>query len=214
MIITILTDDEKSWFIQFGNELKNELVKSGHDVIYIFDKKNIREGDICFILSCTGIIETNYLSRNQNNIVVHASDLPKGKGFSPLQWQILEGKDEIVITLFEAAARVDAGPYYFKDKIKFNGTELYDELRLVLGSKIIEMCLHYTANKNKLIPTEQTGEETFYKKRSATDDEIDPAKTIAEHFNHFRIADNENHPLYFKYLGKSYILKIYLKPGK
>ena len=92
MLITILTDNSKSWFVAFGNELKNELEKSGNDVIYVFDKNEIREGDICFILSCTRIIDEEFLKRNKNNIVVHASDLPDGKGFSPLQWQILERK--------------------------------------------------------------------------------------------------------------------------
>ena len=35
---------------------------------------------------------------NKNNIVVHASDLPKGRGFSPMSWQILEGKNKIKLS--------------------------------------------------------------------------------------------------------------------
>lgn len=211
MLITILTDNSKSWFVPFGNELKTELEKSGNDVIYIFDKNEIREGDICFILSCTRIIDEEFLKRNKNNIVVHASDLPDGKGFSPLQWQILEGKNEIVLTLFEVAAKVDAGPYYQKDKLVLKGTELYDELRSMLGLKIIEMCIYYVNNRADLKPIEQSGEETFYKRRTVKDDEIDPQKSIAGQFNHFRIADNDKFPLYFKHLGEEYILKIFKK---
>lgn len=92
MIINILTDNKKSWFIPYGYTLQSKLQELMHNVHFVFDKNDIHEGDICFLLSCSKIIEKEYLERNKNNIVVHASDLPKGKGFSPLQWQVLEGK--------------------------------------------------------------------------------------------------------------------------
>lgn len=209
MLITILTDNQKSWFIPFGHILKSKLVDLGLDVVYVYNKNEIRQGDICFLLSCSRIVEENYLKRNKNNIVVHASDLPKGKGFSPMQWQILEGKNEIILTLFEVVKEVDAGPYYFKEKITFDGTELYDELREKLANKIIDMCIYFVKNKDNLNPIEQIGEESFYRKRTRKDDEIDPKKTLEELFNHFRIADNENYPLYFDYKGKKYIIKIF-----
>lgn len=209
MKITILTDNKKSWFIQFGYKLKSILEDLGHQVIYVFEKNEIEEGDICFLLSCSRIVDEQYLKRNKNNIVVHASDLPKGKGFAPVQWQILEGKNEIILTLFEVVKEVDAGPYYFKEKITFDGTELYDELREKLANKIIDMCIYFVKNKDNLNPIEQIGEESFYRKRTRKDDEIDPKKTLEELFNHFRIADNENYPLYFYCKGKKYIIKIY-----
>lgn len=209
MLITILTDNSKSWFIPFGNKLKAEIESMNHDVIYIFDKKYIVEGDVCFLLCCTKIIEQEYLNKNKSNIVVHASDLPKGKGFSPLQWQILEGKNEISLTLFEVAEKVDSGPYYLKDSIRFNGTELYDELRNCLADKIMEMCINFIHQKSVLKPIQQSGEETFYSRRTLKDDEIDPYKTIAEQFNHFRIADNDNFPVYFNLNGHKFYLKIY-----
>jgi len=51
---------------------------------------------IVFILGYHKIIKKEYLKNNKYNIVVHESDLPKGKGWVPLFWQILEGKNEIV----------------------------------------------------------------------------------------------------------------------
>jgi len=192
MKITILTDNKKSWFIPFGDKLKKELEYLGHQVIYVFDKNNIEQGDICFLLSCTQIVEERYLKKNNHNIVVHASDLPHGKGFSPMQWQILEGKDEIVLTLFEVVKEVDAGPYYLKEKLSFDGTELYIELREKLAEKIIQMCIQYIENINHLKAMSQVGEESFYPRRKEKDDEIAINKSIKGQFNHFRIADNEN----------------------
>lgn len=208
MRITIITDNQNSWFIPFGKMLQDLLIKRKHNVAYVFHKDQIPSGDVCFILSCLGLIDKNHLDRNTNNIVVHASDLPKGKGFAPMQWQILEGKNEIPLTLFEAVEEFDAGPYYIKTSIPLNGTELYEELRAILGRKIVELCLEYIDNYGSFEPKDQTGSSSFYPRRSTKDDEINPDKSIKELFNHFRVADNKQHPLYFYYKDRKYILKI------
>ena len=209
MKIQILTDNIKSWFIPYGHILKKKLEEINHEVSYVYNKTNLLMSDICFFLSCSSLIDNEYLNLNKHNIVIHASDLPYGKGFSPLQWQILEGKDEIKLTLFEAVEKCDAGPYYFKSNLVFDGSELYNELREKLAQKIILMCIDYVANIDQLEPIKQAGEESIFRRRKTADDEIDIHKTIAEQFNHFRIADNDNFPLYFHYRGCSYLLKIY-----
>lgn len=208
MIINILTDDPNSWFIEYGKILQKELIKKGHGVNYVFNKKELFAADICFILSCTRIIDNKYLSLNKHNIVVHASDLPKGKGFSPMQWQIYEGNNSIPLTLFEVVESVDAGPYYIKDIIALKGTELYDELRKLLGNKIIEMCLYFVDNLNILRPIMQEGEESFYPRRTVNDDKVSIDSTLKDLFNHFRIADNENHPIFFEYLGEYFNVRV------
>lgn len=211
MKITILTDNKRSWFIPFGNKLLQKFIAEGNDAEYIFDKNEIKEGDICFLLSCEKILDKKSLEKNKRNIVVHASDLPAGKGFSPLQWQILEGKNEITVTLMEASEEVDSGGIYFKRKLTYDGSELYDELREKLGRIIVDMCNEYAGGYKDYEPQPMTGRVSNYRKRNRADDEIDAYKTIATQFNHFRIADNEKHPLYFKYRNNTYILKIYKK---
>lgn len=208
MKTTILTDSADSWFVPYGRILKSELEKRGCDVSYVFQKQDITKGDVCFLLSCTKLVDEKSLALNAHNIVVHASDLPQGRGFSPLQWQILEGKNKIVLTLFEAVKEVDAGSYYVKSAIDFEGHELHDELRERLARKIIEMCVRYVADYSKQKPIPQEGSPSFYPRRTAKDDELDVRKTLAEQFNHLRIADNERFPLRFSYLGHTYVLTI------
>lgn len=212
MIITIITDNINSWFLPFGKKLQKKLQRKKHRVFYITDKREIKKGDVCLILSCLKIIEEKYLKLNKNNIVVHASDLPKDKGFSPLQWQIFNGINEIVLTLFEAVKEIDAGPYYIKRKLFLKNTDLLYEMREKMGNLIVNMCMEYIEKRENLKPIKQSGKESFYRKRKRKDDEIDINKTIKEQFNHFRIADNERFPLYFIYLGEKYILKIYKEP--
>jgi methionyl-tRNA formyltransferase len=209
MDITILTDNQKSWFVPYGKVLLEKLAELKNNVSYVFNATEVKQGDVCFLLSCTRLVPAEVLRLNKNNIVVHASDLPKGKGFSPLQWQVVEGSNKIPLTLFEVTEGVDAGPYYLKDEIIFSGYELLDEMRKKMAEKIIDMCIKYITHFHDLKSIGQEGEESFYKRRTKKDDELDVNKTIAEQFNHLRIANNDLHPLYFHYKGEKYILKIY-----
>ena len=205
--ITILTN-RSSWMNKYDIILEQKLNNLGHSVRIIHSKKDLTEGDIAFFLSCFEIIGDEYLQLNKNNIVVHASDLPKGKGWSPTSWQILEGKNEIPLTLFEAVNAVDAGNWYIKDTMTLNGYELVDEWQNKLGEKIIEMCLKYVENYETTEGIPQTGSETFYAKRSPKDSELDIDKTIREQFNLLRIVDNEKYPAFFEINGNRYIVKI------
>lgn len=208
MQLSILTNKD-SWFKNFAEQLQLHLKELSHSVSVINKTGDIENGDICFILSFSKILDKSSLDKNKNNIVVHASDLPLGKGFSPMQWTILKGENEIILTLFEATEELDAGPFYFKESVVFNGHELYEEMRKIIGKKIVKMCIKYVNARETLVAKNQEGVDSYFDKRTIQDDEIDPSKSIIEQFNHFRIADNENFPLYFFKNGKKYYIKIF-----
>lgn len=208
MNATILIDNDKSWFMPYGQCLKKKLQKEGFSANLVNKQADVADGDICFLLSCTRIVRSDFLMRNKHNIVVHASNLPKGKGFTPVKWQILEGNNRITLTLFEAVEAVDAGPYYFKKDIVFGGYELMDEIHEKLAETINSMCVEYAVNIEKYKPVNQVGEPTFFKKFTDEDDKLDIDKTIRQQFNHFRIADNKEHPLWFDIDGHKYNIRI------
>jgi methionyl-tRNA formyltransferase len=205
MQIAILTSP-KQWFIPYAEKLNKTIKKSK----LFFDHKDINSSfDIVFILSYHKIIEKRYRKFHKHNIVIHSSDLPQGKGWAPLFWQILEGKNEIVFSMFEADDGVDSGDIYMKKTLKLNGYELNNELRKKQAELIIEMCLEFINNYEKYkVPTPQKGKESFYKKRTPKDSELDINKTIKEQFNLLRIVDNENYPAFFYIDNQKYILKI------
>ena len=208
MYISVLVDSTNSWFCEYAEKLVKAFLDEGHKVEYAHNSKDLVGGDICFLLSCVKLVRSSVLAKFKHNIVIHASDLPKGKGFTPVKWQILEGKNQIPITLFEAVEAMDAGDYYFKDAINLTGYELLDEIHSLLGKKVCEMALRYVKEYNNWIPIKQEGEETIYKKRTIEDDELDITKTIESQFNHFRIEDNERFPLWFRIGNHKYILTI------
>jgi methionyl-tRNA formyltransferase len=207
MKITILTDNPKSWIMPYVEILKKEL--KSHDICHVKKIYEIIGGDIMLILSCESILKKNILSLHKNNIVVHPSKVPLGKGWSPLAWQILEGQNKIPISLFEAVEKVDAGNVYLLDYIELNGYELNDEIKHQQGLITIRMILKYIHEYNNLKGIPQSGKESFYKKRDLNSNEIDISKSISEQFNLLRIVDNERYPAFFMIDEQKYILKIY-----
>ena len=140
---------------------------------------------------------------------MHESNLPKGKGFSPMTWQILAGKKIIPIVLFEADEMIDNGSILLKDSIRLHGHELSDEWREIQGNKTIYLCLKFIKNMKKIIRFKQKKiNESYYPRRNKNDSILDINKTLKEQFNLLRVVDNKNYPAFFKYKNNKYRLKI------
>jgi methionyl-tRNA formyltransferase len=206
--ISILVDNPNSWMNPYAQDLCDSLTNLGHHASFLDSHQSLRGGDILFILSCEGIISKDILATYSHNIVVHESVLPQGKGWSPLTWQILDGKNEITITLFEAAEKVDSGKIYLQDILVFDGHELIAELRDQQAQKTLELCVKFAQEHSTINGLEQVGEASFYPRREAKDSELDIDQSIKEQFEKFRVADNERYPMFFEYRGCKYRLKI------
>ena len=206
--IDIIIDNKDSWIWQHLDDLKSSLMKFGDNIRVFSSNNEIKEGEILLILSCNRILSEYDLKKHKSNVVVHESDLPEGKGWSPLTWQVVKNHNTIPITLFEATTDLDSGGWYLKDEINLDGTELIDEIRYkqfkVTKKMINTYLMNYPMPSNK-----QNGESTYYKKRTLVDQEIDINLPLKDQFNILRVCDNERYPAHFYYKNKKYIIKIY-----
>ncbi len=212
MIINIICDTKTSWFYSFIDDLKSSITKihSGITVFLLDNTIDIQDdSDISFFLSCEKIVKKEVFLKSHNNIVIHASDLPKWKWMSPMTWQILEWANIIPITLFEMDEKIDNWKWYIKDHLALDGSELLPEIQKKLYLKIKEMALSFIENYPDNIDKPQIWEETFYRRRLKSDSELDIHKSIKDQFNLLRIADNEKYPAFFVLNGNKYLLKIY-----
>ena len=205
--INVVVDNE-SWILPYAATLVDILNRDGDNAQLIRDHDGIKQGGISFFLGCVKITPKHVLNRSHRNLVVHASDLPAGRGFSPLTWQILEGKNRIPVCLIEAVDEVDAGPIVERAWIDYNGSELNDELRKPLGQMHIDLCKNFLAHSVPFSGIEQVGKISTYKRRRPSDSRLDPKLSIADQFNLLRVADNERYPVYFDFAGSRYILRI------
>lgn len=207
--VSVIVDNPNSWFREYLKPLFSVIRRYAKHIYFVSDADQIKTGEILFILSCDRILTKQQLEKHKYNIVIHASDLPKGRGWSPLTWQVEAGKKRIPFTLFEADYICDSGGYYFKDYIHLDGDELVGQIRRMAAAKIIQMIDRFLAEYPNINPKPQKGKPTYYPKRKSEDCELRINETIKSQFNKMRVADNERYPLYFKLKGKKYILKIH-----
>lgn len=192
------------------SELILHLCATGYTCTWVHDAYQLQSGELCFYLSYGQIVGTEVLSKFRHNLVVHGSDLPKGKGWSPLTWQVLAGDKKHPLTLIEADLKVDSGVIYTQGWYEFEGTELIDEMRQAQAIKTIELCRNFIDNYPDIIgqARAQSGVESFYPRRRPKDSELDITRTIEQQFNLLRVVDNQSYPAFFTIAGKRYNLKI------
>ncbi|MFC5405013.1 formyltransferase family protein [Cohnella soli] len=207
--ITVVSD-RRNWVNDYVAAWLPSLKKFAKEVVWTHDVADLTDGDIAFFLGCEQIVPQDLLAKNTHNLVVHASDLPKGKGWSPLTWRILEGDNDIPVVLFEAAERVDDGPIYLRERIAFNGTELIDEMRTALAMTTIKLCNRFLDEYPGVVSGAemQLGESSYYRRRTPSDSKLDPDRSIREQFRLMRVADNDRYPCFFDLDGCTYEIKV------
>lgn len=202
--------DRNSWLNAYLPELILNWLDEGHRVLWAHEIEDLLHADFCFYLSCGQIMPPSILKQYLHNLVIHKSDLPRGKGWSPLTWQILEDKNRIPVTLLEAAERVDSGRVYAQEWLEFEGHELIDEMRERQAKATIKLCKLFVDGYPKILAEarEQIGEESFYPRRQPADSRLNPTQSIKAQFDLFRVVDNQHYPAFFDLNGQRYFLRI------
>jgi len=206
-VVNVLVDNP-SWVLPWAQSVADGAIARGFEAQLVRDHDSIQPGGVTFFLGCIRIAPVSVLARSIRNLVVHASELPKGRGFSPLSWLVLSGANDIPVCLLEAGTSVDSGPVVFRDVIRFGGHELIGEMRESLGAMSRDLCLRFIDRDPYPTGCDQIGEPSVFRRRRATDSRIDPTKSIAEQFDLLRIVDNDAYPAFFDFRGHRYRLKI------
>ncbi len=182
---------------------------SRYNVSLVSTLKKVKTGDILFLISFTKIVKSDVRKKFKKSLVIHASNLPKGKGWSPHIWQILEGKKKIVVTLFEAVDKVDAGDIWKKSSFKIENHELYDEINEKLFRVELELMDFALKNFTTIKPKPQKkGKFSYYKKRSPEDSEINPKRSIGSQFDLIRVSDPTRFPCFLYFRNRKYKFNI------
>ncbi len=182
---------------------------TSHVINIVNSVSELEGGDLLFLISCNEIVTKDVRELYKKSLVIHASDLPNGRGWSPHIWRILEGEKNITVTLLEAEDNVDSGDIWSQTQFDLEGHELYDEINALLFDAELSLMDYAVEEWGKVVPISQSREEpSYYPKRTPEDSEIDPSKSISEQFDLIRVADPNRFPSFFYHQGKRYILKV------
>lgn len=115
-------------------------------------------------------------------ICLHPSPLPKYRGGSPIQNQILAGETRSAVTLFRMGKGLDDGPIHSQEDFVLSGTldKVLDRITNVGTWLTVKLIRDYNSNNLKFVEQNQA-EATFCKRRKPEESEVfltDSAETI------------------------------------
>lgn len=121
----------------------------------------------------------------------HMTDLPYGRGGSPLQNLILRGKKETKICALKMVEELDAGPVYLRRSLTLEGSALDIFIR---ASKIcVSMALSLV--QSNISPIKQVGDITTFSRLSEVDNLIEFKNTnIEKIYDLIRMLDAPGYP--------------------
>lgn len=126
-------------------------------------------------------------------VVFHMTDLPYGRGGSPLQNLIVRGHHNTKISALKVSKGLDTGPIYLKRDLSLLGTA--EEIFLRVGKTIQEMIIAII--EQQPVPLAQTGEATLFKRRTPEQGNLANLKDLKEIFDYIRMLDAEGYPKAF-----------------
>ena len=128
--------------------------------------------------------------QNWKCVVFHMTDLPYGRGGSPLQNLIVRGHKKTKVSAISVVDEVDAGDIYLKEGLDLSGSaqEIYERATSVIETMIIKIM------KENPFPVPQKGEIVRFKRRKLEESNIKSINNINHLYDHIRMLDAKGYP--------------------
>ncbi len=162
----------RSWAIDIYDKLKKE---TDHKFLIIktkkrFNKKKIIDFNPDYLLfyGWSNKVES-YITQNYKCLMLHPAPLPRYRGGSPIQNQIINGEKKSAVTIFRMTDEIDAGDIYGQEKFLLEGSldDIFERISN-LGYKITKKIL-----KKNVTPIKQDNSKaTYFKRRTPEQSEI------------------------------------------
>ncbi len=127
----------------------------------------------------------------------HMTDLPYGRGGSPLQNLILRGHRTTVLSAFRLSEELDAGPIYLKAPLALDGSaqDIYvraSELAARMVGRILD---------EQPVPEPQSGDVVEFRRRTPAESRLPDSASIDELYDFIRMLDAEGYPHAYTDIG-------------
>lgn len=197
MLKTNVLVSEKKWHKQLFDKIKIESSSTKWILIENrekFEISNLKKYNIdkIFIPHWSYLIKPE-IYNNYECILFHMTDLPFGRGGSPLQNLILRKHKKTKISAIRVQNGLDTGPIYIKKKLSLDGTasEIFQRAIPIINQMIYEII-----NKN-IKPIHQKGKVVLFERRTPEQSNIKDIEEINEVFDYIRMLDCNGYPKAF-----------------
>jgi methionyl-tRNA formyltransferase len=126
-------------------------------------------------------------------VCFHMTDVPYGRGGSPLQNLIHRGHETTMLSALRMTNELDAGPVYLKKPLDISGKaqDIYESAADMVYDMIAEIL------DQDPEPKPQEGEVVRFERRTPDQSRLPDSATPRELYNHIRMLDAETYPRAF-----------------
>lgn len=185
---------EKSWHKELFDVLRGEFSKDNWLLIdskidFNLEKLNQYGPDKIFIPHWSHIIPSE-IFENYECVVFHMTDLPFGRGGSPLQNLISRGYKTTKISAIKVEQGIDTGDVYMKKPLGLEGTatEIFERAMLIIKEMIFDIV------EKRIQAFPQVGEITEFKRRKPSDSNLFGLSELNIVYDYIRMLDCEGYP--------------------
>ncbi len=123
-------------------------------------------------------------------VCFHMTDLPYGRGGSPLQNLIVRGHTSTYLTALKMTGELDAGPVYLKSKIALDGSA--QEIFTRVAARIYDLIREIVADD--IEPQPQQGDVVQFERRHPQQSQLPQVNDLHKLYDHIRMLDAETYP--------------------
>ncbi len=196
----------REWNKPFYEELVNSSYGIWHWVNSPLELKSLLEiikPRYIFFYHWNWIVPKNVWMENEC-VCFHMTDLPYGRGGSPLQNLILAGHKQSKLTALKMDDDIDAGPIYTKRILSLEGTA--KEIYIRAGRLSTDIVQWMISNYPEPLP--QEGEIVKFKRRTPNESKLPTNGSLLNIFDFIRMLDADGYPFAFVEHGN---YKIYFR---
>ncbi len=128
---------------------------------------------------------------NFNCVVFHMTDLPYGRGGTPLQNLILRGHKQTKISALKVDKGLDTGDIYFKENLVLtdNAQEIYKRASEIIFKKMIPKII-----KTNPLPKKQHGKVVNFARRNPEQSRLPDQASLSQLYDFIRMLDADGYP--------------------
>ena len=123
-------------------------------------------------------------------VIFHMTDVPFGRGGSPLQNLVMRGIENTRLTALLCVDEMDAGPVYLKRDLSTLGAaeEVFLRARGLMESMILEIV------EQEPQPVPQRGEVVTFTRRTPAEGDLKAAESLSQLYDMVRMLDADGYP--------------------
>ena len=173
---SLVSDTDVTW-LRVTNSLNlEEVIDINPDWIFFFHWSNIVSKDVWQRFQC---------------VTIHTSNLPDGRGGSPIQNQIIKGVKSSRVNALQMSRKVDSGPVYCSLPVTLQGS--LTDIWMIISEQakhLIQKCI----NENPTPTPQDLSTTTITKRRKTSEIPFSDLQNLFKLYDYIRMLDAEDYP--------------------